>query len=144
MTRLYFDSAYLVKCYLVNPDSESLRSLFARAKTVCSSAICLAEVACAVHRAVREKVVTTAQAADLRLAFNSHVEEGSIRLIPVSESILHAVQSFVAAMPANSFLRAADAIHLASAHHEGFAEIWSNDRHMLRAASHFGVVGCSV
>ena len=144
MTRLYFDSAYLVKCYLADPESEKLRSLFVRAKTVCSSALCLAEVACALHRVVREKTVTAAQAADVRLEFTSHVEEGSIKLIPVSESILHAVQSFVAAMPANSFLRAGDAIHLATARHEGFSEIWSNDRHMLRAASHFGVVGRSV
>jgi predicted nucleic acid-binding protein len=41
-------------------------------------------------------------------------------------------------------LRAGDAIHLASARHEGFSEIWTNDRHMLKAASHFGLAGRSV
>jgi len=65
-------------------------------------------------------------------------------LIPVSDAILHSVQSFVATMPANLVLRSGDALHLASARHEGFSEIWTNDRHMLRAASNFGIVGRSV
>ena len=141
---VYFDSAYLVKCYLSDPDSEQVRKVFIRAGTVSSSALCLAEVACAAHRAVREKSITAAQAADVRLVFASHIRGGIIVLIPVSDAILDAVQSFVATLPPNTFLRAGDAVHLASAQLEGFAEIWSNDRHMLKAASHFGLAGRSV
>ena len=141
MTGVYFDSAYLAKCYLGDPDSEKVRKVFVSAGTVCSTALCLAEVACAIHRAVREKTITPAQASDSRAAFASHIKSGLILLIPVSDAILHSVQSFVATMPANLLLRSGDALHLASARHESFSEIWSNDRHILRAAPHFEIVG---
>jgi predicted nucleic acid-binding protein len=144
LTGVYFDSAYLVKCYLSDPDSEKVRKLFIRAGTVSSSALCLAEVACAAHRGVREKSITESQAADIPLLFASHIRDGIIILIPVSDAILHAVQSFLATLPASTFLRAGDAVHLASAKHEGFAEIWTNDRHMLKAAPHFGLTGRSI
>ena len=144
MTRMYFDSAYLVKGYVGDPDSDKVRKLSTPTTKVYSSALCLAEFACAVLRLQREKFLTASQAAGARLAFLSNIREGLITLIPISEAILFSVQAFVETMPTNLFLRAGDAVHLASAQREGFAEIWSNDRHMLKAAAHFGLVGRSV
>jgi predicted nucleic acid-binding protein len=144
LTRTYFDSAYLVKCYVTDPDSDKVRKLIGRAGTVHSSALCLVEVACALHRLLREKSIAAKQAAELRWTFRSHIEQGIITLIPISADILSSVQASVAAMPADLLLRASDAIHLASAQTAGFSEIWSNDRHMLLAAVHFGIAGRSV
>lgn len=141
---MYFDSAYLVKVYVADPDSDRVRKLATSTATVYSSALCMAEFACAMLRVQREKSVSANQAADARVAFLSHIRVGLITLVPVSEGILHSVQAFVETMPTNLFLRVGDAIHLASAHHEGFAEIWSNDRHMLKAAPHFGITGRSI
>jgi predicted nucleic acid-binding protein len=141
---IYFDTAYLVKCYVSDPDSAKVRKLVSSAGTVYSSALCLVEVACALHRLLREKSIVAKQATELRWTFRSHVEQGIITLIPISDSILSSVQVLVAAMPADLFLRAGDAIHLASAQSAGFSEIWSNDRHMLLAATHFGIAGRSV
>jgi predicted nucleic acid-binding protein len=39
------------------------------------------------------------------------------------------------------FLRAGDAVHLATAAEAGFGEVWTNDRHMLAAARAFGLRG---
>ena len=140
----YFDSAYLAKCYLQDPDSGKVRKMVQRVEAICSSALSIAEVSCALHRAIREKAATRDEAAHLRATFLEDVSSGVLLLIPVSEDILRTVETVVSKLPTTMFLRAGDAIHLASAQVEGFSEIWSNDRHMLRAASHFGVVGRSV
>jgi len=101
--RLYFDTAYLAKCYWNEPEGERVRAMARAADGLFSSAICIAEMACVAHRKVREGPDTAAEAVSLR-----------------------------------------DAIHLVTAADTGFTEIWTNDRHMLTAAPHFGLVGRSV
>ena len=140
----YFDSAYLAKCYLKDPESNKVRELVTRVQQVYSSALCIAEVSCALHRSVRERTITRDEASHLRATFLLDVSTGTMKMIPVTDIILRAVEATVARMPDTVFLRASDAVHLASAQHEGFTEIWSNDRHMLKAASHFGLAGRSV
>jgi uncharacterized protein len=140
----YFDSAYLAKCYLDDPESNRVRELLKRFEKVRSSALCIAEVSCALHRSVREKRITRDESSQLRVTFLQDVSIGIVKMIPVNDIILRTVEVTVARMPDTIFLRAGDAIHLASAQVEGFAEIWSNDRHMLKAAPHFGLAGRSV
>ena len=50
----------------------------------------------------------------------------------------------VAGLPAEVYLRAGDAVHLTTAADEGESEIWTNDRHLLAAAPHFGLRGRTV
>jgi predicted nucleic acid-binding protein len=141
---IYFDSAYLFKCYITDPDSAAVRRVAEAAEVIYSSALCMAEIACATHRATRDRFLSAEQAAAARRAFQTHLREGFVLLVPVTESVLYAVQAQVARMPRNVFLRSGDALHLGTAAYAGFSEIWSNDRRMLRAAPHFGVKGRSV
>jgi len=46
--------------------------------------------------------------------------------------------------PAAVFLRAADAIHLATAAESEFRIVYSNDAHLLAAAKYFGIEGRNV
>lgn len=144
MKNVYFDSAYLVKCYIEEPDSSRVFALARSMEAVYSSALCIAELACTLHRGVREKIITREYADHAREAFSGDSSRGIVQLISLSEDILRAVETVTARLPPTIFLRAGDAIHLASAHHEGFTEIWTNDRHMLKAAPHFGLDGRSI
>jgi hypothetical protein len=50
----------------------------------------------------------------------------------------------VGGLPADCFLRSGDALHLTPAIDAGFQEIWTNDRHLLGAASRVGIRGRSM
>src|SRR2546430_747847 len=71
------------------------------------------------------------------------IADGVRILALVSERLLRKKTLVAGAMPATVFLRTGDAIHLTTAQDLGESEIWSNDRHLLAAAKHFGLTGRS-
>ena len=142
--RLYFDTAYVAKCYLNEADAKPVRKLAISATGLYSSAWCIPEIACVFHRHVRESHLSKAEAAQARALFHGDVENGVWSLLPLSENFLLRVEALVAAVPQSLYLRAGDAIHLAAAQGAGFTEIWSNDRRLLDAAAAFGLTGRTV
>jgi predicted nucleic acid-binding protein len=142
--RLYFDTAYIGKCYWNEPDGRLVREMAQRAMRLYSSAICIAEMSCLAHRKVREGPTTAEEAAVRRDLFLDDLGSGVITAIPVTERLLRRVETLTRGLPASCFLRTFDALHLVTAADSGFAEIWTNDRHMLAAAPHFGLAGRSV
>ena len=142
--RLYFDTAYLGKCYWNEPDGRSVRELAQLADGLYSSAICIAEMACLAHRKVREGPITPADAVIRRDLFLDDVNSGVITTVPVTERLLRKVEEMTRVLPPSCYLRTFDALHLVTAADSGFVEVWTNDRHMLAAAPHFGLVGRSV
>lgn len=146
--RLYFDSVYVAKCYLPELDGPRVRQM-ARGETSSilppwSSALAWAEMACLFHRQIREKSLARRVVLDLQAQFREDVDQGVWTLWPVSDALLGSVDAALRQFPAEIFLRAGDAVHLLTARHAGFTEIWSNDRHLLRAAPHFGLQGRSL
>jgi predicted nucleic acid-binding protein len=98
-------------------------------------------MSCVLHRQLRERGVTPDTIGTLRQQFLEDLRDEVWSLIPVTESLLHRVDALVATLPASCLIRAADAIHLASAIGSGFEEIWSNDRRLLAAAEAVGIRG---
>jgi predicted nucleic acid-binding protein len=111
---------------------------------VYSSAICIAEMACLAHRKVREGPTTPAEAVIRRDLFLDDVNNGVITAVPVTERLLRRVEATTRALPPSCHLRTFDALHLVTAADSGFVEIWTNDRHMVAAAPHFGLAARSV
>lgn len=142
--RLYFDTAYMAKCYLNETDAARVRALARKATSRYSSSLCIAELASVLYRHVRERSLTPTAAHAKLDTFLEDVQQGVWTLLPVSDRLLFRVEKQIRRLPAAIFLRAADAVHLVAAEDAGFTEIWTNDRHMLAAAPAFGLIGCSV
>jgi predicted nucleic acid-binding protein len=141
---LYFDSAYVAKCYVAENDAVAVRTVARQASGLFSSAWCIAEVACTFHRKVREGFLTGEQARIQRGFFLDDLHNEVWGLYPVTDRLLFQVETFTRNLTPEISLRAGDAIHLVSAMEHGSREIWTNDRHLLTAATLAGLRGHSV
>ena len=141
---MYLDSAYIAKFYVNESDSKAVRELIGSADSLVSSAWALGEVSCVLHRHMRENKLTQRQFRELLDAFLRHAGQDVWTFLPVTSRTLQKVASLVRAAPAGVYLRAGEAVHLAAAMGAEEHEIWTNDRHLLQAAEHFGLSGRSV
>jgi predicted nucleic acid-binding protein len=143
-TAVYFDTAYVAKCYVNESDSPGVRALLARGGGAISSALCMPEMAAVLARHEREGALDHRQVRRLFADFEKDVARGVWTLAPVTDDLLRRVARRIQTLPATVFLRAADAIHLCTAAEAGLDEVWTSDRHMLAAAPVFGLRACSV
>ena len=144
MSALYFDTTYL--CKLRWPEHGSAE--------VCACAATGEELVTALHgraefyavglRKRREGTATAPAVLAIHAQFKADIATGDIRLLPLTDAILDRVETAFANAPATTYLRAADALHLATAAENGFTEIHSNDQHLLATASLFGLRGVNV
>jgi predicted nucleic acid-binding protein len=144
MRSLFFDTTYLVKLHWREPGSSE----------VLAEAVTADEIVCSLHgraefysvglRKLREGQATPATIAGVFRQFNADIASGDILLLSLTEAIIDRVEAVSATAPATTYLRAADALHLATAAENGFTEIHSNDKHLLAAAPLFGLAGVNV
>jgi len=136
---IYFDSTYLAKCYLPETGHLEVRATALRAGSLQSVAIAQIEVASVFHRHFREGRIRAPALAEYLEQFSQDCAEGVVSFLPVTPELLQLGTSTYQNLPAALFLRSADCLHLCAARQAGFKEIYSNDRHLLVAAPHFGL-----
>ena len=138
---VYFDSAYIAKFYLSEPESGRVRSLAGREGKVCCSAIGRVETAQVFHRKLREGRATKAECAALFDQFDTDCESGLWTWLPLTEDLVASAVLRFRELSPKVPLRSADAIHLVSAREHGLDAIYTNDARVLAAASEFGIRG---
>jgi predicted nucleic acid-binding protein len=141
---MYLDSAYIAKFYVNERDSAAVRKAVRAGTNICSSLWAVIEVIAVFHRHVREGSLTRQQGHELADLFRNHVEADLWGLIPVTDALLRRTAILIRGIQSDAFLRAGDAIHLATAMDAGELEIWTNDRHLIGAAGQVGLIGRSV
>ena len=139
----YFDTSYLVRCYLEDTGWEAVRALAEEEPVACCS-LGLAEAAAALHRKLREGLLTAEQHAEVALQFRDDCESGLWQWLPIGDTLTNATAEKLRTLPSTVFIRGADALHLLCAAENGFKEVFSHDRHFLAAAPHFGLTGIDV
>jgi predicted nucleic acid-binding protein len=136
---LYFDTAYLVRCYIPEAGHEAVRALADDQDAIASCELARVEFASAVHRKVRDGWLNSRQAKIVWKQFEMDSGAGHLAWLPVSAALFDRACARIRMLERTVSLRALDAIHLACARENGFEEIYSNDRHLLAAAPHFGL-----
>lgn len=144
MKALYFDTSYLFRMYFAEPGHETVKALLPGVDKVYSVQLARAEFASIILRKRREKAASDIALAELHEQFLDEVRDGHIQLIVPEDSELEVIETVLRTAPSSTFLRAADAMHLAAAAWHGFKEVYSNDRHFLAAAPLFGLRGIDV
>lgn len=144
MKPVYYDASYLLKLQIVESGTGEVRAHAASVAEIYTAHHCRAEFASAAFRKVREGVATPVDYQNLMAQFHADCLAAAILLLPLTDAILDRVESVFATAPTTTYLRAADALHLATAAEHGFAEIYSNDKHLLAAAPLFGLRGVNV
>lgn len=107
---VYLDSSALVKCYVAEAGSAAVAALIKRADICAISIIGRVEVTAALGRAVRAKLISSAEAATAREYFEADWE--SLVRLRLGESLIARAADFAW----NQGLRGYDATHLAAAH----------------------------
>lgn len=136
---IYFDSAYIARCYLPEWGHPEVVALASRSPGIASAEIARIEVASVFHRKLREAAITAAVHRELCRQFDEDIQAGTWILFPLNPALLSRAQAAYQTLPSTLFLRSADCLHLCAAADAGFKEIYSNDRHLLAAAPHFGL-----
>ena len=141
---IYFDAAYIAKCYLNEPDADRVREVAYGADGLASCELARLEFASILKRHVREHHVTRREMTAILKDFEEDEQNGVWRWFAVTSELLEKARTAVIDTPSTIFLRAGDAVHLACAEEQGFQEVYTNDRHMLKAAPHFHLTGVNV
>lgn len=140
----YFDTSYIVRLYLQDEGFGRVREIADSATGISSAWHAQAEIIAAFHRAFREGRLNQTTYDAVLGQFLNEATDGFYRWLPLTDSTQKRLENFFRKAPPTTFIRAADALHLACAAAHGFAEVHSNDRHFLLAAPLFGMEGVNV
>jgi predicted nucleic acid-binding protein len=140
---IYFDTSYLVRLYYEDAGAGEVRALAATDHIACV-AHGQAEMLAAFHRKLREGAIRSAAYAALLDQVRAHIEAGAFHWLAPDREIFQRIDRCYRKLPGSVFLRAADAIHLATAAESGFRVVYSNDGHLLAAAKYFSLEGKNV
>jgi len=137
----YYDASFLCKLVFPEKDSEKVMIHANQMHHLICSMHGRAEFAATCNRKMREDSATKVQVEKAIQQLDKDTKSEFIKWLPLTEKHLAHVEEIFRKAPKDLFLRASDALHLAAAAEHGVKEIFSNDRHLLTAASLFGLKG---
>ena len=140
---IFCDTGYLVRLYLEDHGFELVRELCA-SDDIATAAHAQAEIPSAIHRASRERRISRSEFESLMEQYQTDCLHGAFLWQAITDEVFSKMGENYQSLSSDIFLRASGALHLACARDHGFKEIYSNDKNLLAATSHFGLRGKNV
>lgn len=135
----YFDSAFIAKFYVDEPESDAVRRLAETLGRVHCCALGLIEVAGVFHRKWREGAFSEGEFHEVSAQFSDDCAAGLWTWFAVTDRLVAATAESLRTLGKRTTIRSADALHLVCAREHGLRRVYTNDKHMIRAAPAFGI-----
>jgi predicted nucleic acid-binding protein len=132
-----FDSTYIAKFYLDEPESDAVRRLAESLGQVRCAAIGRVEVAAVFHRKLREDAFDESTFREVAAQFEDDCRQELWTWLPITAAVLAGASAAFTRLPRSVFLRSADALHLVCAQQHDLREIYTSDCHMSGTARYF-------
>jgi uncharacterized protein len=136
---IYLDTSYIVKCYVFEPGSERILAWLEGRRGLVCSWHGRVEFYSAIHRHFQAGRLTAVQVRKVTRQLEADEANGVWTWLAVTPALVRQACAILAGLDRTTCLRAADALHLATAADAGCESCYSHDRHLLAAASGFGV-----
>ena len=141
---IYFDTAYIAKCYLPEAGAEKVQELARSSEGLCSCEWGRLEFFSVLHRHFREGRLSWANMRKVVDFFFEDEVDGVWTWLAVTPGLLHTAARRIMELPKTVFLRSGDAVHLNCAAENGMDMVYSNDRHLLASAKYFELEGINI
>jgi len=116
-----------------------MRTILENDDQVFVSELARAELMSVFHKQLREKIWTRDIFMEAVGQFSNDDIGGFWTWLPLDAIIIEASAKLYTTLPDTVFLRAADSLHLLTARHHGFTEIYTYDRHQTKASPSLGI-----
>ncbi len=136
---IFCDTSAVAKLYVPERETTAVRRLVETEDEVCVSELARVELMGVFHRRLREGKWTRADFIAAVRQFSHDDLGGFWTWLPLSATIVEAAAKTYATLPETVFLRSADCLHLLTAIHHGFSEIYTYDGHQAAAAEVLGL-----
>jgi len=136
---IFCDTSAAVKIYVNETGSSDIVRLFEKHDQVYLSELTRVELASVFHRRVREG---SWKKDDFVKAINQFSKDdiaGFWTWLPLDRSITEAAAKLYTTLHETVYLRSADCLHLVTAMHHNFDEIYTYDSHQAKAAAVLGI-----
>ena len=136
---IFCDTSTVAKLYVPEHESAAVLRRLEAEDEVCVSELVRVELMAVFHRRLREGRWTRAEFLAAVRQFSTDDIGGFWTWLPLDRAVLEAAEKTYTTMPDDVFLRSTDCIHLVTALHHNFAEIYTHDKHQTTAAAAFGL-----
>jgi predicted nucleic acid-binding protein len=136
---IFCDTSAIAKLYVLEKDSSAMRTILENDDQVFVSDLARAELMSVFHKQLREKIWTRDIFMEAVGQFSNDDIGGFWTWLPLDAIIIEASAKLYTTLPDTVFLRAADSLHLLTARHHGFTEIYTYDRHQTKASPSLGI-----